>query len=152
MPSTYINWGGFEKLQRNINKLQAGELRKAEQRCINEMAAVYLRSAKLNTPVGERRTNQYIRKGKTVVIHSNTEHMRRSWNAGAPERFRGGMRVAVFNTASYASYVNDGHRQRPGRFVLGLHITDKAEKAVRRKAQAIMRRHINTALRRGWKQ
>ena len=39
------------------------------------------------------------------------------WNAGAPAEIVGGVRVEIKNDAQYASFVEEGHRQTPERFV-----------------------------------
>ena len=87
----------------------------------------------------------YKSKGKMKYkIFLSSEHMRRSWDVSNVQKRGSKYRVMISNSASYASYVNDGHRQRPGRYVPilgkrlvkswveGLHITDKAESAVRK--------------------
>ena len=80
--------------------------------------------------------------------------MRRSWEA---ERINDST-VKVQNSASYASYVNDGHRQRPGRFipvlgkrltksfVKGLHMQEKAEAAIRRASDKIIKNALDDYL------
>lgn len=47
-------------------------------------------------------------------------NLRRSWQIGNIVRKDGGWEVEVFNTAEYASYVEYGHRQQPGRYVPAL--------------------------------
>ena len=101
-----------------------------------------------NTPVGQLQISP---DGK---YRSESEHMRRSWDA---ERINDST-VKVQNTASYASYVNDGHRQRPGRFipvlgkrltksfVKGLHMQEKAEAATRRASDKIMKNALDDYL------
>lgn len=87
----------------------------------------------------------YKSKGKMKYkIFQSSEHMRRSWDASDARKRGRKYRVMITNSASYASYVNDGHRQRPGRYVPilgkrlvkswveGLHITDKAEMATKK--------------------
>lgn len=94
---------------------------------------------------------------KFKILH-NSEHMKRSWNAGAIEQNGREYKIKVFNTASYASYVNDGHRQQPGRYVPilgkrlvdnwvdGLNMAEKAEKETERQSKNILRRNINRVL------
>lgn len=100
--------------------------------------------------------------GKKYRVLTTSEHMRRSWSAGDVVKSSKGYRLPVYNTASYASFVNDGHRQQPGRYVPainrrlvkswvpGLHMAEKAEASVKRKAKKIMdtvvNRHIERAL------
>lgn len=87
----------------------------------------------------------YKSKGKQKYkIFYASEHMRRNWHVSRVKRMPRKYQVMVYNSASYASYVNDGHRQKPGRYVPilgkrlvkswveGLHITDKAEKATKK--------------------
>lgn len=98
---------------------------------------------------------------KRYMVTTASEHMRRSWGAGELKRSGKTYAVKVFNSASYASYVNDGHRQKPGRFVPilgkrlvknyveGLYITNKAEKKVRKASGKLLSQVISEYLRRG---
>lgn len=120
----------------------------AKSNAVRLMAAAYLRMAKTQTPTGERGTVEV--NGKEY--HIQTEHMRRSWEAGKLERGARAYQMAVTNSASYASFVNDGHRQTPGRFipiigkklvnnfVEGKHITEIAQAYTESKAGGIIRR------------
>ncbi len=47
-------------------------------------------------------------------------NLRRSWQVGNVVRGGDAFEIEVFNTAEYASYVEYGHRQRPGRYVPAL--------------------------------
>lgn len=47
-------------------------------------------------------------------------NLRRSWQVGNVVRRENAFEIEVFNTAEYASYVEYGHRQRPGRYVPAL--------------------------------
>lgn len=47
-------------------------------------------------------------------------NLRRSWQVGNVVRRGNAFEIEVFNTAEYASYVEYGHRQRPGRYVPAL--------------------------------
>lgn len=126
---------------------------------VKALAKQYLRSARRNTPtlgVQERTIETGKRKGE--VIRTDSEHMKRKWGASKVEIGKQGKfntyKIRVFNSASYASYVNDGHRQNPGQyvpilgkrlvanFVEGLHITDKAEKSVKRTQERALNRLI----------
>lgn len=44
-------------------------------------------------------------------------NLRRSWQVGSIVSKDGGWEVEIFNSAEYASYVEYGHRQQPGRYV-----------------------------------
>lgn len=88
--------------------------------------------------------------GNTYKVLTPSEHMRRSWSVLNIRRRGTEFIIPVINTASYASFVNDGHRQQKGRFVPaigkrltksfvpGLHITEKAEQSVKRKTRKIL--------------
>lgn len=154
MADVTINFSGFAELQKRIEELNGVQLQAAKQQSVQEMAAVYLAEAKRNTPT---RGVQTVEKNG-VTITTNSEHMKRSWNAGAVEQNGREYKVKVFNTASYASYVNDGHRQQPGRYVPvlgkrlvknwvdGLNMAEKAEKETERQSKNILRRNINRVL------
>lgn len=126
----------------------------AKANAVRLMAAAYLRVAKTQTPTGERGTVEV--NGKEY--HIETEHMQRSWDAGKIERTSRAHRIAITNSASYASFVNDGHRQTPGRFVPilgkrlvanfveGKHITEIAQAYTESKAGAIIRRETSELL------
>lgn len=120
----------------------------AKTNAVRLMAAAYLRMAKTQTPTGARGAVEV--NGKEY--HIQTEHMRRSWDVGTLERGARVYQMAVTNSASYASFVNDGHRQTPGRFipilgkqlvnnfVKGKHITEIAQVYTESKAGGIIQR------------
>ena len=130
MADVTIDLSGLDELLRKTQELQ-DNVSTLNQTITDDLAQHYLAEAIANTPVGETKTSP---DGK---YRSVSEHMRRSWEA---ERIND-TTVKVQNTASYASYVNDGHRQQPGRFipvlgkrltksfVKGLHMQEKAEAA-----------------------
>lgn len=154
MANVTIDFSGFAELQKRIAELNSFAMEEAKRQSIKEMAAVYLTEAKRNTPTRGVQTVE--RNG--VTITTNSEHMKRSWNAGAVKQNGREYKVKVFNTASYASYVNDGHRQQPGRYVPvlgkrlvknwvdGLNMAEKAEKETERQSKNILRRNINRVL------
>ena len=100
--------------------------------------------------------------GKTIdpqyLISATSEHMRRSWGVGPVRVGAKNISVEVFNSASYASYVNDGHRQKPGRYVPilgkklvkgwvdGLFMAERAEAKTRKAAKRIINRRIELYL------
>lgn len=96
--------------------------------------------------------------GPQYLISATSEHMRRSWGVGPVRVGAKNISVEVFNSASYASYVNDGHRQKPGRYVPilgkrlvkgwvdGLFMAEKAEKKTRKAAKRIINRRIELYL------
>lgn len=96
--------------------------------------------------------------GPQYLISATSEHMRRSWGVGPVRVGAKDISVEVFNSASYASYVNDGHRQKPGRYVPilgkrlvkgwvdGLFMAEKAEKKTSKAAKRIINRRIELYL------
>lgn len=53
-------------------------------------------------------------KKRTPVVSGN---LRRGWTATEVRKVDGGYQIEVINPAEYASYVEFGHRQTPGRYV-----------------------------------
>ena len=147
MADVTIDLSGLDELLRKTQELQ-DNVSTLNQTITDDLAQHYLAEAIANTPVGETKTSP---DGK---YRSVSEHMRRSWEA---ERIND-TTVKVQNTASYASYVNDGHRQQPGRFipvlgkrltksfVKGLHMQEKAEAATRRASDTIMKNALDDYL------
>nr|DAS49574.1 MAG TPA: putative tail component [Caudoviricetes sp.] len=147
MANVTIDLSGFDELLKKTQELQ-NNVSSLNKTITDDLAQHYLAEAIANTPVGETKTSP---DGK---YRSVSEHMRRSWEA---ERIND-TTVKVQNTASYASYVNDGHRQRPGRFipvlgkrltksfVKGLHMQEKAEAATRRASDKIMKNALDDYL------
>lgn len=147
MADVTIDLSGFDELLRKTQELR-DNVSSLNKTITDDLAQHYLAEAIANTPVGETKTSP---DGK---YRSVSEHMRRSWEA---ERINDST-VKVLNTASYASYVNDGHRQQPGRFipvlgkrltksfVKGLHMQEKAEAATRRASDKIMKNALDDYL------
>lgn len=147
MADVTIDLSGFDELLKKTQELQ-NNVSSLNKTITDDLAQHYLAEAIANTPVGETKTSP---DGK---YRSVSEHMRRSWEA---ERINDST-VKVLNTASYASYVNDGHRQQPGRFipvlgkrltksfVKGLHMQEKAEAATRKASDKIMKNALDDYL------
>nr|DAM84171.1 MAG TPA: putative tail component [Caudoviricetes sp.] len=147
MADVTIDLSGFDELIKRTETLQ-NSLPSLNEKITDNLAQHYLAEAIANTPVGQLQISP---DGK---YRSESEHMRRSWEA---ERIND-TTVKVQNTASYASYVNDGHRQKPGRFipvlgkrltksfVKGLHMQEKAEAATRRASDKIMKNALDDYL------
>lgn len=147
MANVTIDLSGFEELLKKTQELQ-NNVSSLNQTITDNLAQHYLAEAIANTPVGETKTSP------DGTYRSVSEHMRRSWEA---ERINDST-VKVLNTASYASYVNDGHRQQPGRFipvlgkrltksfVKGLHMQEKAEAATRKASEKIMKNALDDYL------
>lgn len=153
----------LEMFARNLEKLNPIVKRDIIGKAVKTMAGVYLREAKKLTPKGQQMERQATILGQSVVFKSNTEDMRRSWRIddSSFKQNRGEASIAVVNTASYASFVNDGHRQRAGRYVPilgkrlvanwveGLHMTDGARKYVLKNMPILMDQIVNQAIKGG---
>lgn len=110
----------LEKLQKQLEELEKGKARdKFFEDCAKEMAARLLSLVIPKTPVGEY-PNDSSRKGGAL---------RRGWTGGKKtdaEAFARSLKVeksgktytiTVADDVPYASYVEYGHRQTPGRYV-----------------------------------
>lgn len=78
------------------------------------ITADFLAEVMKRTPVGEGTTATV---GDKTVKVSQGGTLRRSWKAGNVENIGEYWTSTVFNPIEYASYVEYGHRQTPGRFV-----------------------------------
>lgn len=110
--SNYRRNKAFIDKYRKELKAMLGDISQIDVRCLNKAVNVGLADAKRNTPVV-------------------TGFMRRSWAASPTKKTGNGAEKELYNTASYASYVNYGHRvvNRKGEtvgFVKGRFILQKA--------------------------
>lgn len=128
----------LKKLQENINELANGDAIRFYEECARELAARLLRKVIKRTPVGENQyeTKTVNGKQKKYVIR-NGGTLRRGWTARTEEEAENGssqnakdwanslavkkigdiFQIEVINPVHYASYVEYGHRQEPGRYV-----------------------------------
>ena len=174
-----FDFSGIETFQQNLERMaDPAQLAGVMNSVANRMGAIYLREAKMKTPVGPRSIQMLVghdSKGnpKYETHYFDTQNMRRSWFMDKP-MLKGGnhkptMSVKVFNTSTYSSYVDDGHRQKVGQFlpfigagwqsgkvqgarlkqswVDGLNITTHAKNVVEDNANSIMTSAFNAWLR-----
>lgn len=128
----------LQDFQKKIEKLAQADSINFFNDCARELAARLLRKVIKRTPVGE---NQYETKNvngkekKYVIKNGGT--LRRGWTAKTEKEAENGksvdaktwanslsvkkigdvFQIEVINPVHYASYVEFGHRQEPGRFV-----------------------------------
>lgn len=128
----------LQDFQKKIEKLAQADSINFFNECARELAARLLRKVIKRTPVGE---NQYETKNvngkekKYVIKNGGT--LRRGWTAKTEKEAENGksvnaktwanslsvkkigdvFQIEVINPVHYASYVEFGHRQEPGRFV-----------------------------------
>jgi hypothetical protein len=154
-----FNLKDFADFMDGLIKLsQSGNIQAFNKEVVENMASVYVREAKLNTPVGKRSV-KFMQRGKIQTKYFDSEHTRQSWSVGKYQLNNTSGKVEVFNTSSYVSFLNDGHRQEVGRFlpwigqskggvmqggrlkkpwVDGAYMHEKAEKVVNKNAKRIM--------------
>ena len=179
MADLEFDFSGIKNFQKNLQTLaQPGNLEGAMSAIVNKMGAVYLREAKKKTPVGPRSIQileGHDANGNPIfkTHYFNTQNMRKSWFMDAPSVKSGNSNltvgVKVYNTSTYASYVDDGHRQKVGQFlpfigtgwqsgqvkggrlkkswVPGLNITKEAKNIVDNNSNNIMNSTFNKWLR-----
>ncbi len=111
---------GIEELR---NQIQQSE-RMVDAFCREsaaELAARLLRKVKKRTPVGDYDDvweleddgeNKFL-----VQTDRKGGELRRAWSCGSVMEYNGYYVVEVKNEKAYASYVEFGHRQQPGRYV-----------------------------------
>jgi len=133
--------------QAAINKFRAelkamvGDISNIDVRCLTSAVNAGLRVAVQETPVGDysKVVDFYTKDGKKVNFTVKTVKMggfmRKNWKVSPTRKTKRNAEKELFNTADYASYVNDGHRivNRHGEtvgWVEGKFMLDKAIRAV----------------------
>ena len=64
-----------------IKLSQSGNIQAFNKKVVENMASVYVREAKLNTPVGKRSV-KFMQHGKIQTKYFDSEHTRQSWSVG----------------------------------------------------------------------
>lgn len=111
---------GLRQLQRQLQ--QTDDLVDAFcKECATELAARLLRKVKKRTPVGDYSDTWELEDdGENKFLVESARQggeLRRSWSCGTVQQFGRTYVVEVINSKMYASYVEFGHRQTPGRYV-----------------------------------
>lgn len=111
---------GLRELQRELQRTD--DLVDAFCReCAAELAARLLRKVKKRTPVGDYWDTWEVEDDgeRKFLVQSDRKggELRRSWSCGTVHHYQGAYVVEVINSKAYASYVELGHRQTPGRYV-----------------------------------
>lgn len=110
----------MRRLQREVEKLQqnADEFLQA---CAKELAARLLAKVIKRTPVGDYEDTYELEddgENKFLVESSRKGGtLRRGWTAAEIKKEGEAYKIEISNMTSYASYVEYGHRQEPGRYV-----------------------------------
>ena len=110
MGNLQVDYAMLKKFRDNIKELDGAQKERFYDAAAKELAARLLSSVKKRTPVGQYPTGS----GKTGGT------LRRSWFVGSVAKKGDAYTVEVKNPMQYASYVEHGHRQEPGRYVPAL--------------------------------
>lgn len=156
------DWGRCEfselrRLAEQMEGLQA-HVEEISTAMVKELAARMLDKVTRRTPVGKAPDG--VREDISAEYWSGYVggNLRRSWQVGNVVRRGDAFEIEVFNTAEYASYVEYGHRQTPGRYVpaLGKRLKDGwvkgrfmltiSEEEMKAQAPAIIERRLTEYL------
>lgn len=177
-----VDYRQWVKFRDRLEKLEAVDIPKFQEDSVRELADRLLRKAKRKTPTGKKPRFDGIKtvkvkgtkRSRTFMTAKWTAYqqywagyvggeLKRNWKIGNVVKNGTVFEVEVFNQTPYASYVEFGHRQTPGRYVpaLGkilkrgwvtgkfmLTISEKelqkdADKIVERKLEALLKEAFN---------
>ena len=105
-----VDFRELQALERRIDRLEKADFDKFCREAAKELALRLKTSVVKRTPVGVYYPSSG-KKGGTL---------RRGWTIGEVVKEGGEYRVEIVNPVEYASYVEYGHRQTPGRYVPAL--------------------------------
>ena len=89
----------FEEFAKHVNaEILGGQLKNEVKKSVKNVGETYKRNAEANTPV-------------------KTGDLRRSWQLIGPIFSGADISIELRNSKNYASFVENGHRQTPGRYV-----------------------------------
>lgn len=89
----------FEEFAKHVNaQVSGGQLKNEVKKSVKNVGETYKRNAETNTPV-------------------KTGDLRRSWELKGPFFSSTDISLELRNSKNYASFVENGHRQTPGRYV-----------------------------------
>lgn len=130
-----VNIKGLTELKQNLVEQQK-QVDTYMRSLASDIAALLLRKVTKRTPVGDKPFGKEVK--KTIKIKTSKGNrsyltkegaileqywsgyvggnLRRSWTVGEIVKIGNKYNVEVFNPVDYASYVEYGHRQEPGRY------------------------------------
>lgn len=129
----------IEKLQKQIERLER-EREAFNRECIRELAARLLAKVVKRTPVGkppkldgsktvkvkgaDGKSKTFLSKNGSILQKYWSGYtggeLRRGWTVGEINKAGDKYEIEVINSVMYATYVEYGHRQKPGRYVPAL--------------------------------
>lgn len=106
------SWGNaditqIKELQKKVQAILDGDIDKICMKCAKQLAQRLLRKVEKRTPVG-------VYAAESGVTGGN---LSRKWTIGNVAKTGNLYTIEVINQTEYASYVEFGHRQTPGRYV-----------------------------------
>ncbi len=134
-----VNFKGLQRFQKQLESLQDNQVEQFIEGCAKELAARLLAKVIKRTPVGENTVETIIDENgnarQQTIKGGGT--LRRGWTAETEAEARNGgssdvidyvnslnirkngdsFIIDIINPVHYASYVEYGHRQEPGRYV-----------------------------------
>lgn len=122
MGDVKVDLKGLEEFRDKVQKAaEETEQRAFMESCAKELAARLLAKVIKRTPVGDYSDMYDVEDDgqQKFLVMSDKEGgtLRRSWTTGAIEKSGNTYTIKVTNDQLYASYVEYGHRQTPGRYV-----------------------------------
>ena len=134
----------IKKLQKQIERLEQ-ERDAFNRECIQELASRLLRKVTQRTPVGKApkldgpktvkvkgsdgKTKTFLSKNGAIKQKYWAGYqggtLRRGWTVGDIQRIGDSYQIEIINPTEYASYVEYGHRQTPGRYIPALGVSAK---------------------------
>lgn len=129
----------IEKLQKQMERLEQ-EKDAFNRECIQELAARLLRKVEQRTPVGKApkldgpktikvkgsngKSRTFLSKNGAIKQKYWAGYqggtLRRGWTVGDIQKMGDSYEIEIINPTEYASYVEYGHRQTPGRYIPAL--------------------------------
>lgn len=117
--SAFFNTEELELFGDNLNLLSEAARTAYFETTTKKLAGLTLRKVKERTPVGKSISIKDKNTGKRTTVHVGG-NLRRNWNIGTVTSDKDGCSVTIINPTDYASYVEYGHRQHPGRYVAAI--------------------------------
>lgn len=148
----------LKKLQKQLNKIQAGDVDAFVEGCAKELAARLLSKVIKRTPVGDYpkssgKKGGTLRRGWTSQQSgSGSEGMKTSGAAGYVDSLKinhygGFLVIEIVNPVEYASYVEYGHRTADHKkWVKGKFMLSLSEEHIRKIAPNLLAQRLKTFL------
>lgn len=111
----------LEKLQQKLNEVHEAQVNAFCEACAKELAERLLRKVIKRTPVGDYSDTYDIEDDgeKKFLVMSDKKGgtLKKAWTSGKIRKEGTDYIIDIINPMHYATYVEYGHRQTPGRYV-----------------------------------